>query len=558
MINATRTLRSKQIPEHIKYFRSGLLKAVGLQDDEMEKPIVGVIHGWNEMGPGDFHLKQIADLIKSSIRSSGGTPVEIIVPGLCAGMSNGTPFSGYSLPYRDFAAGMVEIMLQGYVCDGAVVVPTCDYTVPAYLMGLARVDIPSVVVTGGYMQPGEYQGRPVIMTDVKIAYGQYKAGKISEEELKALANNVCPTVGGCPILGTASTMCSMIEALGMSLPENATTPAQSSRLFSIAKRAGKQVMQLIDSDTRPSNILTEAAFRNAMTAILAMGGSTNAVVHMIAMAREAGIRLDLESWDEMSRRTPFICRLMPNHPSNTMREFDKAGGVQALMKELQPLLQLDVLTVTGKTLEENLQHAQVLDKEIIRSIQNPYSPEGGLAVLKGNLAPEGAVVKVSAVPSSMLKHSGPARVFNSEEDAFKALMGNEIKPGNVMVIRYEGPRGAPGAPEPVSVMHGIIGLGLGDSVALVSDSRFSGTNKGAFIAHVSPEAAAGGPIAIVTDGDVIEIDIPQRKLELRLSETEIQCRLKKWTPPRPRVEKGVLALYAKVARSLSEGGGIPT
>jgi len=556
MTNAGPVLRSKQIPEHIKYFRSGLCKAVGLQSEDLEKPIVGVIHAWNEMGPGDFHLKQVAKFIKQGIRAAGGTPIEIIVPGLCAGMSNGTQFSSYSFPYRDFAAAMVEIMLQGYICDGAVVAPTCDYTVPAYLMGVVRVNIPSIVVTGGYMQPGEYGGRPVVMTDVEVAYPRYKSGEISREELQSLANSVCPTVGACPLLGTANTMCGVTEALGMSLPGAAATSAVSTRLISNAKAAGRHVMQLIQSNIRPSDILTKEAFENAVITTLAMGGSTNAVVHLIAVAREAGIHLDLDTWDHFSRRTPFICSLMPNHPYNTMKEFDRAGGIQALMKELEPLLHLDVLTVTGRTLRENLLHTRVLDREIIRPLENPFSSEGGLAVLRGNLAPDGAVVKVSAVPRTMMKLEGPAKVYGSEEEAYVGLMEGEVKRGDVMVIRYEGPRGAPGAPEPVSVMHGLIGLGLGDSVALVSDSRFSGTNKGAFIAHVSPEAAAGGPISIVADGDIIQIDIPGRKVNLKLSEEEIRNRLGKWIRPEPKALGGVLALYANLARSLSEGGGI--
>jgi dihydroxy-acid dehydratase len=554
--NQSRFLRSQRLPEHIKYFRSGLCRAVGLDGGDLEKPIVGVIHAWNEMGPGDFHLKQVAGFIKASIRSAGGTPVEVVVPGLCAGMSNGTEFSSYSLPYRDFAAAMVEIMLQEYICDGAVVVPTCDYTVPAYLMGIARVNIPSIVVTGGYMQPGEYEGHPVVMTDVKIAYGKYKTGKMSELDLQMLASNVCPSPGACPILGTANTMCVITEAIGMSLPGTAATPANSARLASNAKAAGAQVMKLIQRNTRPSDIMTKEAFENAIMATLAMGGSTNAVVHLIALAKEMEIKLDLNAWDQLSRRTPFICSLMPNHPYNTMREFDRAGGVQTLMKELQQLLHMDTLTVTGNSLRDNLLQTRVQDRGIIRPFDDPIDPQGGLAVLRGSLAPEGSIAKVSAFPTSMLTHKGPARVFDSEKEAFTELMGGKIKAGDVMVIRYEGPRGGPGAPEPVSVMHGLIGMGLGDSVALVSDSRVSGTNKGAFIAHVSPEAAAGGPIAIVRNDDLIEIDVPARQVNLKLSDEDIENRLRNWSRPKSGKLKGALALYARLASSLSEGGGI--
>lgn len=542
--------------DQVKAYRITLSRAMGYEDAEFERPLIGVIHGWGEMGPGEFHLRSVAEACKSSIRSCGGTPIELIVPGLCAGMSSGTYAARYSLPYRDFAAGLVEILLEEYFFDGAVVIPSCDYTIPAYLMGISKVNIPSIVVTGGYMDVGSYLGKPLVMSDIVIAHEARKAGKISTEQFNDMVDCACPSPGECPLMGTASTLCVISESLGISLPGNATTPATGSKLLRLAKRAGSQILKLVERDIKPSDILKSTAFRNAITVVLAVGGSMNAVIHLTAIAKQLDIEISLDIWDEISSKTPLICRVMPNHPTATLRELEAAGGVPSIMKQLSSALEMRVLTATGKSLGENLENVKVTDTDFIRPLSNPYRSEGGIAVLRGNLAPDGAVIKASAVPPEMIQHTGPAVVYDSEEEAVIGLEKGDVHPGNVVVIRYEGPRGGPGAREPMMVMHSIVGLGLMNSVALISDSRFSGTNKGCLVGHITPEAAEGGPLSIVQNGDLIEIDIPQRKLNIKISETEMENRLKSWKAPDPKERKGVLGLYHRSSASLSAGGGI--
>ena len=425
-------------------------------------------------------------------------------------------------------------------------------------MGASVLDIPSIVVTGGYMEPGEYKGKPVTSIDVAIAYGEYQAGEITKEDVKELCNSACPGPGACPLMGTANTMNSVVEALGMSFPGNATIPATSGKLLRFAKKAGNQIMTLINENIKPSDILTYESFLNAIKVVLAIGGSTNAVLHILAMAREVGVELDLNIWDELSKKTPFICSIMPNHPRYTLRDLDRAGGIQAVQKELECLLNTEVITVNLKTLKENLIDVQVLNREVIRPLQNPYSLEGGIAILRGTLAPEGAIVKQSAFPKTLLKHTGTAKIFNSMEEAINSLINGKIESGNVVIIRYEGPKGGPGCREMVMVMSVLIGLGLGDTTSIITDSRFSGMNKGAFIGHVSPEAMVGGPIAVVKNGDLIEIDVHNRELNIILSDEELKRRLKDWKAPEPKVKKGVLRLYANIAESLSKGGGFRT
>ena len=563
---ASQPLRSKCIPgvdreqsELAICHRDALLKSMGYRDAELEKPFVAVIHGWNEMSPGHCHLKPVAEAIKDGIYEAGGTPFEIVIPGLCGGAGGaGTPVARYFFPYREYTAGMVEIMLQSHYFDGAVMVPTCDYTIPAFAMGIGRVNVPSIFVTGGYMEPGNFRGRPVTMSDTAIGYGQYKAGTMKEADLKELVDSACPTPGACPLMATANTMNTVIETLGMSLPGNTATPAMSSRLLAMGREAGNRVLDLINRNVRPSDIMTQKAFANAIRVVLAVGGSMNAVLHITAMSREVGLDMGLEIWDKMSRETPFICSLMPNHPTLTLKDLERAGGIEALMKELEPLLSLDVLTVTGRTLRENLRQASVKDRSVIRELKNPYSHEGGIAILGGTLVPEGAVVKQSAVPSEMLRFSGPAKVFDSEEEAISGLMAGQVHQGDVVIVRYEGPKGGPGAREIMMVMHSIVGLGLGKSVALITDSRFSGTNKGLAIGHASPEAMEGGPLAIVRNGDLIEIDIPNRRLDLKLKKEEIENRMKSWRAPRAKATRGVLGLYSQFAESLTYGGGART
>ena len=557
-------LRSKLIPgvgreqsELAICHRDALLKSMGYRDADLERPFVAVIHGWNEMSPGHYHLKPVAEAVKSGVYEAGGTPFEIVIPGLCGGAGGaGTPVARYFFPYREYAAGMVEIMLQSHYFDGAVMAPTCDYTIPAFAMGVGRANIPSIFVTGGYMEPGSFRGRPVTMSDTAIGYAQKKAGAMTEADLKDLVDSACPSPGACPLMATANTMNAVIEALGMSLPGNTATPATSSRLLSMGREAGNLILELINRNIRPSDIMTQRSFANSIRVVLAVGGSLNAILHIAAMSREVGLDMGLEIWDRLSRETPFICSLMPNHPTLTLKDLERAGGIQAVMKELESLLNLDVVTVTGRTLGENLRLASVRDRAVIKEFKSPYSREGGIAVLKGTLAPEGAVVKKSAVPSKMLRFDGRANVFDSEEEAIFGLMAGQVQPGNVLIVRYEGPKGGPGAREIMMVMHSIIGLGLGESVALVTDSRFSGTNKGLAIGHVSPEAMMGGPLAVVMNGDPVEIDIPNRRLDLKLQEGEIERRIKAWEPRRPKATRGVLGLYSQVAESLTRGGGV--
>lgn len=546
-------LKHKEYPERVKLRREALLKSIGYQEEDLEKPLIAIIHGWNEISPGHFHLKQIAEFVKAGVLSSGCTPVEIPVPGICASSSGAEARFMYKFPWRDFAASLIEILINLNDFDGAVLIPTCDDVVPAYLMGIARTNIPSIIVNGGYMQLGRYKGKNIIGTDVQLGYAKYKLGEITFEDLKGIVDSACPGPGACPHMGTANTMQAATEALGMCLPGNACVSAVSARLMRTAKTAGRQITSLVEKNIKPSDIMTKKAFENAIRVVVAIGGSTNAVIHIPAIAKELDIDLDICIWDKLSRETPLICRIRPNDPVHTIKDLGEAGGIQAVMKELAPLLHLDQLTVSGRALKENLEGITVLNRKVIRSIKNPYSSEGGIAILKGNLAPKGAIAKQSAVPHSMFRMAGPARVFNTEEEAIDELTEGKIEPKSVMVVRYQGPRGAPGTNELIETMHLIAGMGLIESIALVTDGRFSGGNFGLAIGHVSPEAMIGGPIAIVNDGDNIEIDIPKRKLSLNVNETEIKKRLKVWSPPKPKFTKGVLGIYSKYAGSLSEG-----
>ncbi len=448
-------------------------------------------------------------------------------------------------------------MLNLYNFDGAVLIPSCDDVVPAYLMAAARSNIPSIVVTGGYMQPALYRGKPMSASAIQVGYGEYQAGKISKETLMEYVDCNCPGPGQCPHMATATTMCSVTEALGMSLPGNTTVGATDGKLQGIAKEAGRQVMSLIEKGIKPSDILTEDAFENAIRVVLAVGGSLNATIHIPAIARQVGINLDLSIWDELSRVTPFICKIKPNLSESeyTAKDLEAVGGIKAVMGQLKPLLHFDTLTVTGKTLGENLEGALDADGEIIRPLKNPFSNEGGIVVLRGNLAPEGAVAKQSAIPRAMMQHRGPARVFDMEEEAIEAVLSGSIKAGDVIVIRYQGPKGAPGVHEILIVMHCVMGMGLGESVAVVTDGRFSGGNFGTAIGHVCPEASDGGPIAVVRDGDEVEVDIPNRRLNLAISDEELRRRLEDWRPPE-RNWKGALGMYAQMASSMAKGAVI--
>lgn len=531
-----------------------LLKASGLTDEEINRPLIAIVNSYNEIVPGHIHLDKIAEAVKAGVRMAGGTPLEFSTIGICDGIAMGHAGMKYSLPSREVIADSVELMVEAHAFDAMVMIPNCDKIVPGMLMAAARINIPTVVVSGGPMLAGKYKGKDIDLITVFEAIGAVEIGKLSEEELSEIENCACPGYGSCAGMFTANTMNCLTEALGMALPGNGTIPAVSAARIRLAKKAGMQIMELLAKDIKPRNIMTLAAFKNALAVDMALGGSTNTVLHLPAIAYEAGITLSLDLVDEISNRTPNICKISPAS-SYHIQDLNEAGGIPAIMSELKKknLLVLDVLTVTGKVFGENIAKASNLNSEVIRPIDNPYSETGGLAVLKGNLAPDGAIVKQSAVVSEMLKHEGPARVFDSEELAVEAILDGKIKEKDVVVIRYEGPKGGPGMREMLTPTSAIAGMGLDKTVALITDGRFSGGSRGAAIGHVSPEAQEGGAIVIICDGDIVEIDIPQRRLNLRLSEDKIKERLNNWVQPELKIKEGYLARYARQVSSASKG-----
>lgn len=533
-----------------------LLRALGWTDDEMKKPIVGIICAQSEIIPGHMHLDDIAKAASEGVIAAGGKPVIMPSIGVCDGIAMGHAGMKYSLPSREIIADSAEILLRAHGVQAAIFVGNCDKIIPGMLMAAARVNIPSIFVSGGPMLAGRVHGKKTSLSTMFEQVGAYNAGKIDAEELKNFECNACPTCGSCSGMFTANSLNCLCEALGMALPGNGTLPMVYSQRLALAKNAGKAVMNLLEKNIRPSDIMTPAAFKNAETVDMAIGASTNTVLHLIAVAREAGLGADKISVDilnEISEKTPNLCRLAPAG-EHYIEELNEAGGISAVMKELLDagLLNGDVMTVSGKPLKEVVKNAYNLDTEIIRPIANPYSAQGGLTILKGNLATEGSVVKKSAVDPKMLKHSGPARCFDSEEEAMKAISSGAIKAGDVVVIRYEGPLGGPGMREMLTPTSAIVGAGLGDTVALITDGRFSGATRGAAIGHVCPEAAAGGLIGILKDGDIIDIDIPSCSLSARLSDEEIKARYATFKP----LEKpayGYLKRYRQSVTSASEG-----
>ncbi|MFB0544758.1 MAG: dihydroxy-acid dehydratase [Asgard group archaeon] len=513
-----------------------LLHAVGLSGDDFEKPLVAVVNSWNEIVPGHIHLRQISEAVKSGIRAAGAVPLEFNTIGICDGIAMGHVGMKYSLPSRELIADSIELMVEAHRFDAMVLIPTCDKIVPGHLMATARLDIPSIVVTGGPMLPGDYRGQPVDVITVFEAIGWYDAGKIDEKELAYIESVACPGPGSCAGLFTANTMACLTEALGMSLPSCASIHAVDSAKVKIARESGKRIVGIIKEELIPSKIMTREAFENAMMVDMAIGGSTNTVLHLPAIALELDIKLPLELFDEISRKTPHICDLRPGGPY-TMLDFHKAGGMPAILKRLEKMLNLDVLSCAGKTLKELVKNYEVGDGDIIRPVETPVHKEGGIAVLKGNIAPRGAVVKQIAVAPEMMEHEGPAKVYNSEEEAVEAIKNGEIDRGNVVVIRYEGLKGGPGMREMLAPTALITGMGLSDSVALITDGRFSGGTRGPCIGHIMPEAAEKGPIAAIENEDIIKIDIPKRKLEIKLTETEIKERLTKIKPPKRSLKK---------------------
>ncbi len=530
-----------------------LFKALGLTDQEMDRPMIGIANSANEVIPGHLHLHQIAEAVKTGIRMAGGTPLEFYTIGICDGIIMGHEGMKYSLSSRELIADSIESMAMAYPFDGLVLIPNCDKIVPGMMMAAARLDIPAILVSGGPMLAGEFYGKEIDLITVFEWVGKVKAGEMTKKELREAEGCACPGAGSCAGMFTANSMNCLAEVLGLALPYNGTIPAVFADRIRLAKEAGQKIMDLVRRDLRPSAILTPKAFENAMTVDMAFGGSTNTTLHLPAIAREVGIPLSLEIFNQISERTPHLCNLSPGGPHH-LQDLHRAGGIPALMAELSRggLIHKSPMTVTGKRVGENLKGKRVFDSEVIRSIDRPYHSTGGLAVLFGNLAPEGAVVKRSAVDETMLRHKGPARVFDSEEEAIKVILSRNLRKGEVVVIRYEGPKGGPGMREMLAPTSAIVGIGMDREVALLTDGRFSGGSRGAAIGHISPEAAEGGPIAIVQDGDVIEIDIPNKRLNLLLPEEEIKRRLSKWKPPKKTV-KGYLKRYSRLVQSASKG-----
>jgi len=531
-----------------------LFNALGYTKEEMRKPMIGVVCSYNEIVPGHINLDKIADAVKMGIAEAGGMPVEFPAIAVCDGIAMGHTGMKYSLVTRDLIADSTECMARAHQFDGLVMIPNCDKNVPGLLMAAARVNIPTVFVSGGPMLAGKVRGEKRSLSSMFEAVGEYEAGKINMEELKLYEENVCPTCGSCSGMYTANSMNCLTEVIGMGLPGNGTIPAVYSARIRLAKMAGYAIMDMIEKNIRPRNIMTEVAFRNALTVDMALGCSTNTMLHLPAIAHECGIELKVENANEISAKTPNLCHLAPAGYAY-MEDLNEAGGVYAVMKELSKknLLDLSGITVTGKTMEENIAHARNKDEEIIRPIDKPFMPIGGIAVLKGNLAPDTGVVKRSAVAPEMMVHEGPARVFDCEEDAIAAIKGGKINPGDVVVIRYEGPKGGPGMREMLNPTSAIVGMGLGSTVALITDGRFSGASRGAAIGHVSPEAAVGGPIALIEEGDIISIDIPNYSLNVKLSDEELEKRRKAWKPKKRTDLDGYLVRYRALVTSGNRG-----
>jgi dihydroxy-acid dehydratase len=516
--------------------------------------LIGVVNSYNEIIPGHIHLRTITEHVKAGIRMAGGTPVEFPAIGVCDGIAMGHVGMKYSLASRELVADSVEIMAIAHPFDGLVFIPNCDKVVPGMLMAALRLNIPAIFISGGPMLAGKLRGKPVDLITVFEGVGAVRSGKMTARQLKELEDCACPGCGSCSGMYTANTMNCMTEALGMGLPGNGTVLAVDSARLRLAKEAGMQVMELVQKDIKPRDIATLEAFKNAIAVDMALGGSTNTVLHLPAIAHEAGIRLDLELFNRIGAKTPNLCKLSPAG-AHHIEDLEAAGGVQAVMKEISKLgvINEKTMTVSGETVAKNLKGTRVYDYKVIRPVKDPYSPDGGLAIIKGNLAPEGGVVKRSAVSPDMLVNEGRARVFNSEDDAIGAILGGKIKPGDVLVIRYEGPKGGPGMREMLAPTSALAGMGLADSVALLTDGRFSGGSRGAAIGHISPEAAEGGPIALVKEGDRIAIDIPKRKIALLVSAEELKRRKKAWKPPKPKIQSGYLSRYASLVTSGSTG-----
>ena len=531
-----------------------LFNALGYTKEEMERPLVGIVSSYNEIVPGHMNLDKITQAVKMGVAMAGGTPVVFPAIAVCDGIAMGHTGMKYSLVTRELIADSTECMAKAHQFDALVMIPNCDKNVPGLLMAAARINVPTVFVSGGPMLAGHVDGRKRSLSSMFEAVGAYEAGKMTAEKVEEYVNNVCPTCGSCSGMYTANSMNCMTEVLGMGLQGNGTIPAVYSERIRLAKHAGMKVMELLKNNVRPSDIMTKKAFLNCLTVDMALGCSTNTMLHLPAIAHEAGVELNMDIANEISAKTPNLCHLAPAGPTY-MEDLNEAGGVYAVMNELSKkgLLYEDQITVTGKTVGENIKDVRNLNPEVIRPIDNPYMAQGGIAVLKGNIAPDTGIVKQSAVVPEMMVHEGPARVFDCEEDAIKAIKGGDIVPGDVVVIRYEGPKGGPGMREMLNPTSAIAVMGLGDSVALITDGRFSGASRGASIGHVSPEAAVGGPIALIEEGDIIKIDIPNNSLNVDVTDEELAKRKEKWQPREPKITDGYLRRYAALVTSGNRG-----
>ena len=549
------TMKSDAVKKGIQQApHRSLFNALGLTAEEMRRPLVGIVNSYNEIVPGHMNLDKITQAVKLGVAMAGGVPREFPAIAVCDGIAMGHQGMKYSLVTRDLIADSTEAMAIAHQFDALVMIPNCDKNVPGLLMAAARLNIPTIFVSGGPMLAGHVSGRKRSLSSMFEAVGEHAAGKLSDDQVTEFENKVCPTCGSCSGMYTANSMNCLTEALGMGLKGNGTIPAVYSERIRLAKEAGMQVMELLRQNIRPRDIMTKEAFMNALTVDMALGCSTNSMLHLPAIAHEAGVELNVDIANEVSARTPNLCHLAPAGPTY-MEDLNEAGGVYAVMNELsgKGLLNLDCLTCTGRTVGENIKGCEILDKEVIRPLSNPFSETGGLAALKGNLAPDSGIVKRSAVVPEMMVQEGPARVFDCEEDAIEAILGGKINPGDVVVIRYEGPKGGPGMREMLNPTSAIAGMGLGSTVALITDGRFSGASRGASIGHVSPEAAVGGPIALVEEGDLIRIDIPGLKLELMVDDAELEKRRAAWKPRQPKITTGYLARYAAMVTSGNRG-----
>lgn len=531
-----------------------LFNALGMTEEEMKKPMVGIVSSYNEIVPGHMNLDKIVEAVKLGVAMAGGTPVVFPAIAVCDGIAMGHIGMKYSLVTRDLIADSTECMALAHQFDALVMVPNCDKNVPGLLMAAARINVPTVFVSGGPMLAGHVKGHKTSLSSMFEAVGAYAAGNMSEEDVREFENKACPTCGSCSGMYTANSMNCLTEVLGMGLKGNGTIPAVYSERIKLAKHAGMQVMEMYRQDIRPRDIMTKEAFMNALTMDMALGCSTNSMLHLPAIAHEAGVELNVDIANEISAKTPNLCHLAPAGPTY-IEDLNEAGGIYAVMNEISKkgLLNLDCMTVTGRTVGENIKGCENKNPDVIRPVEDPYSETGGIAILRGNLAPDSAVVKRSAVAPEMLKHEGPARVFDCEEDAIDAIKGGKIKAGDVVVIRYEGPKGGPGMREMLNPTSAIAGMGLGSSVALITDGRFSGASRGASIGHTSPEAAVGGPIALVEEGDIISIDIDNHQMNVLVSEEEMAARKAKWQPRTPQVTTGYLARYASLVTSADRG-----